>query len=844
MSITFNGTTQRAIIVQVPSSAAFLVAGWFRRNSDSGAEESWLSIDDGTAGESISLRVFSDDNIYGWFGAGSGPPLLAPGAGNWVFMSYRFSGDTRIVRHLVDGATDWQSTHSTTGLAPRAFTALNIGARFGSGTAEQFAPVTCGMLKVWSGTLPTDAEVLAARLTTGPTVTTGQWARHDFLSGALGTDRTGLGRTLTLIGAPTFTADKPDDLAIAGGATPMVSTLFPSSGPVGTVVTATGTALAGTSAVSINGTPGTDIASNTDTGFTFVVGAGTTTGALALTATAGSLTGGPVFTVTAAPVFTSIVIVTNANTDYTPGVVLSNIVVEKRDQFNVATTLGPTTATISEILDTVDSYGNSLTLTGTTTRTFSGAQATFNDIVPTISQTFASILPTSGATGTSITGTGTNLLGATGARTANSLNLTSFTVVNSTTWTGVIPAGATTGAITLLHPYGNIVGPTFTVASAPVANALRFVALPDPIIAGTTYELQVEAIDTTLADIRVTSFTGNITIGIDIAVPVGFVISSGTLTRAAVAGLATFPGIVFAESALLPVFNGLAPISGLVGTVVTGSGSGITGATGARTFNSIPLTSFSVINDTTWQGTIPAGANGGFLTLLHPNGNVQGPAFTVIPPVIPPQEPLVIDTRVVRFTTVPANQTSNVNFTTELVGEVVNRNDVRETSYVTPVALVMQNGDGAVIGAAVVTPVAGVFTFPANSVGVRLINTTSAAVRVGIRNIDGASAPIQVAVPAPAASTIVAYQRVPTGLDIVLGITGPVAGGTLFMEASFNEVDWFAFDVTAYAGGAAANSFTAAFNGWAESNGVRAVRLRRSVVGVTFGGIVLNVAGL
>jgi hypothetical protein len=338
MSIIFNGSSQRAIVVQVPSSSAFLVLAAFRRNSDSGGEECWLSIDDGTAGESISLRLFSDDNLYGWYGGGSGPPIVAPGVGGWVYVLYRFSGDTRIVRHIADGATDWQSMHSITGLAPRAVTALNIGARFGSGTAEQFAHVTCGMLKVWSVALPTDAQALAARLTTGPTVTTGQWARYDFLNGALGTDRTGLGRTLTLIGAPTFTADKPDDLAIAGGATPTVSTLSPSSGPVGTVVTATGTALAGTSAASINGTPGTGIASNTDTGFTFVVGAGTTTGPLALTATAGSLTGGPVFTVTAAPVLTDLVL-TNANIEHTLGVALLTMSVRARDQFG-ATFLG------------------------------------------------------------------------------------------------------------------------------------------------------------------------------------------------------------------------------------------------------------------------------------------------------------------------------------------------------------------------------------------------------------------------------------------------------------------------------------------------------------------------
>lgn len=78
-----------------------------------------------------------------------------------------------------------------------------------------------------------------------------------------------------------------------------------------------------------------------------------------------------------------------------------------------------------------------------------------------------------------------------------------------------------------------------------VANALRFVSTPDPIVPGTPYTLQVEAIDTTQGNARVTSFTNAVTIGIDISLPVGYVIESGTLTRTAVAGLATFPGIIF-----------------------------------------------------------------------------------------------------------------------------------------------------------------------------------------------------------------------------------------------------------------------------------------------------------
>ena len=582
--------------------------------------------------------------------------------------------------------------------------------------------------------------------------------------------KTGTG---SLTFAPTFSASVPWQIvavAVNGtaGSTPTVSGIAPTSGPIGTVVTVTGTNLTSTTAVDINGTAGTGIASNTATGFTFVVGAGTTSGALGLTCAAGSLTGGPTFTVTAAPVFTSIVIVTNANTEYTPGVTLSNIVVEKRDQFGAATTLGPTTATISEILDTVDAYGNPLTLTGTLTRTFSGAQATFNDIVPAIPVvTFGSRSPTSGPIGTAFTGTGTNILGATGARTANSINLTSFVVVNGTTFTGVIPAGATSGAITLLHPYGNVVGPTFTVATGPVANALRFVSPPDPIIAGTTYELQVEAIDTTLGDIRVTSFTGNVTIGIDIAVPVGFEISSGVLTRAAVAGLATFPGIVFAET--------------------------------------------------------------------------SGPV--VPPPVLPP----VSTNRKATFATAPSSvQVSGALFSGSVTGAIETLDDVVDTAFNGSVLLVIRSGAGSVIGNATVTAVAGLFTFAA--VGVRLTeNVTADDIYLGIFGYEGQTLAIPVRGLELSPDVIVQHQPVPRASSTppvaVVQIVGPIAGGTLILEATANGTVFSPIDFTSYVGGVVSNTLSASFFGRVSVEGLQAVRVRRSSLGVTFGSVTLTVFG-
>jgi hypothetical protein len=82
---------------------------------------------------------------------------------------------------------------------------------------------------------------------------------------------------------------------------PTVSSISPTSGPVGTQVTFTGTNLGGTSLANVNGTAMTGILNDSATQVRATVGAGSTTGATGLTATGGSVTGGPTFTVTTPP---------------------------------------------------------------------------------------------------------------------------------------------------------------------------------------------------------------------------------------------------------------------------------------------------------------------------------------------------------------------------------------------------------------------------------------------------------------------------------------------------------------------------------------------------------------
>src|SRR5258708_31257273 len=77
--------------------------------------------------------------------------------------------------------------------------------------------------------------------------------------------------------------------------------------------------------------------------------------------------------------------------------------------------------------------------------------------------TVTSYSPTSGCIGNQITITGTNFTGASAVTFFNNVNAITWSVVNSTTITATIPAGAATGVIMVTNGQGTGTGPSFTV---------------------------------------------------------------------------------------------------------------------------------------------------------------------------------------------------------------------------------------------------------------------------------------------------------------------------------------------------------------------------------------------
>ncbi len=68
-----------------------------------------------------------------------------------------------------------------------------------------------------------------------------------------------------------------------------------------------------------------------------------------------------------------------------------------------------------------------------------------------------------------------------------------------------------------------------------------------------------------------------------------------------------------------PIISGIAPGAGNVGTVVTISGSNFTGVTAVKFGGGVSASSFTVVNSTTIEATVPGGATSGAITVSKPS---------------------------------------------------------------------------------------------------------------------------------------------------------------------------------------------------------------------------------
>jgi hypothetical protein len=235
----------------------------------------------------------------------------------------------------------------------------------------------------------------------------------------------------------------------------------------------------------------------------------------------------------------------------------------------------------------------------------------------------ASFAPASGPVGTSVLISGTNFTGTT-AVTFNSVSA-SFMVGSDTTMQATVPAGATTGPLSVTTPRGTMSSTdNFTVVSPPTIGSFAPSSGPAAIsvtINGTNF---TGATSVTFNAVSA-SFTVTSATEIQATVPAGA--ATGLLSVTTPGGTATSSGVFAVVDP--PTITSFAPTSGPVGTSVTISGTNFTGATSV-TFNSVSA-SFSVTSATAIRATVPAGVTTGPMSVTTAGGTaISSSAFTVV----------------------------------------------------------------------------------------------------------------------------------------------------------------------------------------------------------------------
>jgi len=198
-----------------------------------------------------------------------------------------------------------------------------------------------------------------------------------------------------------------------------------------------------------------------------------------------------------------------------------------------------------------------------------------------------------------------------------------FVNVSDTYMTATVPAGATTGAVTVA---------TFT---STLKSNQSFLVTPQ--IKSFTPTSGIEGTSVTITGVSLTQTTA-VTIGgkaatfkVNSDTSVTATVPAGAKTGAAIS--ITTPGgkSSFGKFVVIPEVTGFTPTSGAVGTSVTITGNSFTAATKV-TFGGVAATSYKVIKDTQVDALEPTGAVTGPIAVTTPGGTgTSATSFTVTP---------------------------------------------------------------------------------------------------------------------------------------------------------------------------------------------------------------------
>ena len=440
-----------------------------------------------------------------------------------------------------------------------------------------------------------------------------------------------------------------------GDPTPAFTSMSPTSGPVGTVVTINGVNLASAFRVTFNGTAATDATFTSGTQLTVAVPPGATTGPVVITTPSGAATSAGVFTVTVpgpVPAILSYSPAIGAPQGATVLITGTNLTGASAVTINGATATY-TVNSATQITATVPATATSGPLRVTTPGGRATAPTPFL-VLPFI----AALNPTVGVVGTVVTITGTSFTGALDVK-FNGVYAT-FTVVSATQVRATVPAGATTGPVTVRTPSGRATSPApFTVTPTLAITSFTPVSGP-PLV--------------TIVTIYCLGFTGATEVKFNNAPATTYTVASDTELWATVpAGATTGPirvttplGTVSSTTQFnvlipgAPRIDDFTPPLGPVGTSVTITGLDFTGATSVQ-FNGTPAT---VVSNTATRivTEVPVGATTGQISITTALGT--GVSTTPFRVVVPPANDLCTSPNVPLLTCGSVVTGTNIGATT------------------------------------------------------------------------------------------------------------------------------------------------------------------------------------
>lgn len=545
------------------------------------------------------------------FGVGSVPAItsFSPTRGvagtSVVINGTDFTGATTVTFNGLSAGFTVNTPIKITATVPSGATTGPIGVTTPNGTGTSAGNFTAG--PQIAGFTPGSGNVGASVVITGANFTAATAVKFNGTAAVYHVD---LSTQITAT-VPANATTGPISVTTAAGTgtsaasftvAPRITSFTPTSGMIGSSVTINGANFTGVTAVKFNGVSAA-FTFNTAIKITATVPSGATTGPVSVTTSAGTATSAVSFSVYFVPAISSFsptggavgigVTINGVNFTGTTSVKFNGIAstFTRNSDIKITATV-PANATTGKI----------------TVTNPSGTATSADDF--TVAPRISGFTPTSGVIGSAVTINGANFTGATSVK-FNGVPA-GFTLDSSIKITATVPAGATTGKISVTTPVAtatsagnftvkpNITG--FTPGSGKVGDTVT--------ITGTAFTGA-----TAVKFNGTSSISPHVDSSTQITATVPASATTGTISVTTPGGTATSA----ASFTVAPRVTSFTPSSGAVGTTVTITGANFTGAT-AVNFNGVPATAFTVNSATKITTTVPAGATTGKIGVTTPAG--------------------------------------------------------------------------------------------------------------------------------------------------------------------------------------------------------------------------------